>query len=109
MKARAALFFIAAALGGAAYAQESPSEVTDGEIARYKATAQKGCRDAGMSRGDPQDRVDTFCNCMLQTLEKSMKRTEWQQAYFYAFKNEEARENAVLEPHVKQIAVCQSQ
>lgn len=107
MNLRAAVFFIAAALAGAAFAQQSPSEVTDGEIARYKATAQKGCRDAGMSSGDPQERVDTFCNCMIQTLEKSMKRTEWQQAYFHSLKNEEAQENAVLEPHVKQIAACQ--
>ena len=103
---RAAVFFIAAALAGAAFAQESPSEVTDGEIARYKATAQKGCRDAGMSRGDPQERVDNFCNCMLQALEQSMKRTEWQQAYFHSLKNEEARESAILEPHIKQVGAC---
>jgi hypothetical protein len=109
LKLRAALLFAAAAFAGLAFAQESPSEVTDGEIARYKATAQKGCRDAGMARGDPQERVDTFCNCVLKTLEQSMKRTEWQQAYFYSIKNEEARENAVLEPHVKQLAACQVQ
>ena len=104
---RAAIAFLAAVtFAGTVFAQQSPSEVTDAEIARYKATAQKGCRDAGLARNDPQERVDTFCNCVLATLEKTMKRTEWQQAYFYSMKNQEAEEKGVLDPHVKNLGVC---
>ena len=106
MRAATIGFLAAVTFAGAAFAQESPSEVTDAEIARYKATAQKGCRDAGLARSDPQERVDAFCNCVLATLEKTMKRTEWQQASFYSMKNQEAEEKAVLDPHFKNLTVC---
>jgi hypothetical protein len=100
------LVLLAALAAGAALAQQSPSEVTDGEIAKYKATAQKGCRDTGMKYGDPQEKVNAFCNCVLSTLEQSMKRAEWQQAYFYSLKGQEADEKLVLAPHVKQLSAC---
>ena len=106
MRAATIGFLAAVTFAGAAFAQQSPSEVTDAEIARYKATAQKGCRDAGLARNDPQERIDTFCNCVISTLEKTMKRTEWQQAYFYSMKNQEAEEKTVLDPHVKNLGVC---
>ena len=106
MKAAAVGFVVAAALAGAANAQDAPSEVTDGEIARYKATAQTGCRQAGMARGDPQGKVDAFCTCVLQSLEKTMKRPEWQQAAFYSMKNDEAAEKKVLAPHVQDLGFC---
>jgi hypothetical protein len=99
-------FFVAAGLAGAAFAQQSPSEVTDAEIARYKQTAQQGCREPGMARGDPQEMIDAFCNCILATLEKNLKRTEWQQLYFYSLKKQDVEERVVLEPHIKGLAVC---
>jgi hypothetical protein len=106
LKAAPIGFLAAIAFAGAAFAQQSPAEVTDAEIARYKSTAQKGCREAGLARSDPQERIDIFCNCVLATLEKTMKRAEWQQAYFYSLKNQEAEERAVLDPHVKNLGVC---
>lgn len=106
MKAAAAGFVVAAALASAALAQEGPSEVTDAEIGRYKAAAQAGCRDGGMANGDPQGMVDAFCNCVLQSLEKTMKRPEWQQAAFYSMKNDEAAEKKVLAPHVQNLGFC---
>ena len=101
------LVLVTAALAaGAALAQESPAEVTDGEIARYKALAQKSCREPGLARGDPQEKVDTFCNCVIATLEKNLKRTEWQQLYFYSQKNQEEQEKIVLAPQVKHLIAC---
>ena len=106
MKFSRSLFLVTAALAGAAFAQQSPSEVTDAEIARYKVTAQMGCREPGLARGDPQDRIDAFCNCILTTLEKNLKRTEWQQLYFYSHTKQDVEERVVLEPHIKGLAVC---
>jgi hypothetical protein len=104
--AAAGLLLIVLAAPGLSAAQESPSEVSDAEIARYKATVQKICRDASMARGDPQVQTDAFCNCMLGTLEKSMKRPEWQQAYFYSLKNRESDEQQVVAPHLGRLEAC---
>lgn len=106
MRAAAAGLLLAAALAAPVYAQDAPSEVTDGEIARYKSAAQSACREAGMARGDPQARVDGFCTCVLESLNKTMKRPEWQQASFYSMRNQEAEEKKVLAPHVQNLAVC---
>ena len=100
------VFLIAASFAGAALAQESPSQVTDGEIAKYKAIAQRACREPGMARGDPQGAIDTFCNCVMTTLEKNLKRAEWQQLYFYSIKNQMEQELDVLAPHKKDLAGC---
>ncbi len=107
MKAAAAAFLLAAGLvSGTVSAQDAPSEVTDDEIARYKAKATSACREAGMKRGDAQVKVDAFCTCMIDTLSKSMKRPEWQQAYFYSNKNLEKEEEAVLAPHLGRLEAC---
>lgn len=106
MKAASAAFLLTALLAGTVSAQDSPADVTDGEIARYKAKAQNVCREAGMKRGDTQVKVDAFCTCMIDTLSKSMKRPEWQQAYFYSDKNLEKDEEAVLAPHLGRLEVC---
>ena len=101
---------IAAALACAfavpAFAQKEPAEVTDGEIAKYKQLAAGGCREAGEKQGDPKEKTDAFCSCVISTLEKTMKRPEWQQAYFYSLKGEAEREREVLGPHLKNVGAC---
>ena len=105
--------FIAAALACAfavpAFAQKEPAEVTDGEIAKYKQLAAGGCREAGEKQGDPKEKTDAFCSCVISTLEKTMKRPEWQQAYFYSLKGEADRERQVLGPHLNNVAACSPQ
>jgi hypothetical protein len=105
--------FVVAALACAfalpVFAQKEPAEVTDSEIAKYKQLAASGCRDAGEKQGDPKEKVDAFCGCLISTLEKSMKRPEWQQAYFYSVKGETDRERQVLGPHLKNVATCAPQ
>jgi len=90
------------------FAQKEPSDVTDKEIARYQALAKDGCVQAGLSRGDPQDRVEAFCGCMLDTLLKSMSRSEWQQAYFYSLKEQSDDERRVVTPHLSKLDACRS-
>jgi len=106
LKATAAGLLLAVVLAGAVHAQDAPSEVTDAEIARYKASAQSGCRQAGMARGDPPVKVDAFCNCVLESLTKTMKRPEWQQASFYSMSKDAAAEMKVLAPHVQNLGFC---
>ena len=106
MKSLRFVFLFAAALAGAALAQDSPSEVTDGEIAKYKAIARQASREPGIARGDPQESIDSFCNCIMTTLEKNLKRPEWQQLYFYSIKNQMEQELEVLTPHRRNLAGC---
>jgi hypothetical protein len=106
LKASAAGVLLAAVLASPLHAQDAPSEVTDGEIARYKEKAQSACREPGMARGDPQAKVDAFCNCVLASLNKTMTRPEWQQAAFYSLRNDENGEKKVLALHVQNLAFC---
>ena len=106
MKATAFVFAFTGIVTVSAHAQSSPSEVTDAEIERYKSTAQGGCRKAGIARGDPQEKVDAVCGCVMETLSKSMSRSEWQQAYFHALKKQEAEEKKVLAAHAAKLGVC---
>jgi hypothetical protein len=92
----------------AGYAQNEPSEVTDAEISKYKASAEAACRESGAKRGDPQERIDAFCGCVMATLSKSMSRPEWQQVYFYSLNRRNDREMQVLEPHLKKVAACRA-
>ena len=102
----AAAFALAAAQPAALHAQNEPSEVTDKEIARYKARAKDACMQPGLARGDPQDKVDAFCTCMVDILNKSMTRSEWQQAYFYSLKQRADDERRVVAPHLSNLDAC---
>jgi hypothetical protein len=93
-------------MAGPASAQQEPSEVTDGEIAKYKGIALAACTDGGVSRGEPKEKADAFCGCVVATLNKSMTRAEWQQAYFYSMKKQEKDEATVLAPHVSKLGNC---
>ena len=89
-------------------AQNAPSDVTDGEIDRYKTIARNACIDSGAAAGAPQDQVLAFCGCVLDTLTGSMTRPEWQQAYFYSMTDRSEEEKAVLAPHMAKIEVCRA-
>jgi hypothetical protein len=89
------------------FAQKEPAEVNDGEIAKYKTSAENECRAGAAGKGDPKD-VAQFCGCIFASLNKTMTRPEWQQAYFYSQKGEAARVREVLNPHLK-TAECRPQ
>jgi hypothetical protein len=100
------ILLAAAVLASVAGAQQSPSEVTDAEIAKYKKAAYAGCREPGLARDHPEAKVDAFCTCFMAALDKTMKRTEWQQAYFYWLTEQETEAKAVLAPHVQNLGYC---
>jgi hypothetical protein len=102
----AAAFVLAAMHAAAVHAQNEPSEVTDKEIARYQASARDACMQPGLARGDPQEKVEAFCSCMLEMLNKRMSRSEWQQAYFYSLKNQPDDERRVVAPHLSNLDAC---
>ena len=99
-----ALAFVS--LAGAVHAQESPSEVTDGEIAKYKKAAFEGCREPGLAKGDPEERINASCACVISNLEKTMKRPEWQQLYYYWIRKDDDQQKAVLAQHVQDLGHC---
>ena len=107
MNLRLTAMLLAFAVSATAYAQKEPAEVTDGEIAKYKNTSESDCRAGAAGKGDPAD-IAAFCSCIFESLNKTMKRPEWQQAYFYTLKGEEPRVREVLAPHLKQ-ATCRPQ
>lgn len=107
MKLRLTSVLLACAVSAAAFAQKEPAEVTDSEVAKYKASAEAECRVGAVGKADPAD-VAAFCSCLFTSLNKTMTRPEWQQVYFYANTNEGARARAVLDPHLKK-AECKPQ
>lgn len=106
MKIRSLALLLAFLIAGPVAAQKEPAEVTDGEIAKYKALAASSCQDAGTKQGDPKEKVDAFCGCLVATITKTMTRAEWQQAYFYSMKGQSQEERQVLDPHLKNVALC---
>jgi|SRR5688572_24987048 hypothetical protein len=103
---RLAAMTIAILAAGSAYGQETAAQVTADQVAVYQAAMDRGCRNAGHRRGDPQARVDAFCNCMMKTLETSMTPDEWKRAVLHALKRQDREEMAVLRPHMSKVQAC---
>jgi hypothetical protein len=106
MKTHAAGLVLCAVFSASAVAQQQPSEVTDKEIERYKAAAKNACMEPGIARGDPREKVDAVCSCVIGALSKSMSRSEWQQAYFYSTRKQADDERKVIAPHLPKPEVC---
>ena len=106
MRLRLTAMLLAALVSAPAGAQSDPSEVTDKEIANYKALATSSCQDAGTKKGDPKEQVDAFCGCLISTIDKTMTRADGQRAYFHSMKGQGLEERQVLEPHLKNVGVC---
>src|SRR5829696_7053246 len=93
-------FALAGALALNATAQDSPIDVSDGDIAKYKSVADAACREGGKKNGGPETKVEGFCACLLDHLTQAMTRTEWQQVYYYSRNQRENDEQQVLAPHL---------
>lgn len=106
MKSRIPMLLLCALFASAAAAQKGPSQVTDAQIKTYKENALKQCTDAGKAQKDPPEKVDTFCKCMIETLEKNVSQEEWKQLTFYAKEGRSADEINVLGPHREKVKEC---
>ena len=106
MKLRIVAVLLACAVAGSAWAQKTTSQITEAQIADYKRAAQTACRDGGKQQGDPEAKVEAFCGCMLETLNKDMTPAEWRQVVAYSQNNQEREEREALMPHLKKLDVC---
>jgi hypothetical protein len=106
MRTHAAALVLCAILSASAFAQKEPSEVTDREIERYKTAAKNACMEPGLAKGDARERVDAVCSCILGALNKTMTRSEWQQAYFYSVRKQPEDERKVIQPHLPKPELC---
>lgn len=89
------------------HAQRAPRDVNDHQMAEYKSVATTACREGGKQKGDPETQVNALCACLMEHLDKSMTRAEWQQAYFSAHNQKGEEERKILAPHLKAFKGCQ--
>ena len=100
---------LSGAFAGAAWSQQPGSSVTAKELAAYKRNAETGCQEGGKKQGDPQEKIDAFCSCLMATLEKSVSDAEWRQLVRYSREGRGADEKKALDPHLKNLAACRPQ
>jgi hypothetical protein len=106
---RTLLFLLACVAATATGAQKDPGDVTEVQIAAYKANAQKACIDGGKKQGDADERVNAFCSCMITVLNKNLTPSEWRQVVAFSRDNRPEEELKVLAPSLKQLEVCKPQ
>jgi hypothetical protein len=99
-------FVFAGTFALGATAQDSPIDVSDVEIAKYRAVADAACREGGKKNGGPETKVEGFCTCLMDHLTRAMTRAEWQQVYYYSRNQRENDEKQVLAPHLKTFQGC---
>ncbi len=109
MKLRTLAALLAFTLAGPALAQKTAAEVTDAQVDQYKSAAQKACTDGGEKAGDPQAKVEAFCGCLIETLNKNMTATEWRQAYYFSQKKQIEEERKIVTPHLAKLDVCRAE
>lgn len=109
MKLRTLALLLAFSVTGPALAQKSPADVTDAQVAEYKAAAQKACTEGGEKQGDPRAQVEAFCGCLIETLDKNMTPTEWRQAYYYSQEKQVEAERKIVGPHLAKLDVCRAE
>ena len=106
MKLRPAILIFCALFAASAAAQKTASEVTDAQIRDYQRAAEKSCHETGKARGDPPEKVATFCKCMTGVFMKNMTRSEWQNAFFYSVQKRAKEEANVFGPHLAKVRQC---
>jgi hypothetical protein len=110
MKLRSFAVLLTCAVAGSAWAaQKSTSNITEAQVANYKRAAQAACREGGKKNGDPEAKVEAFCGCMLETLNKSMTPSEWRQVVTYSQNNQANEEREALKPHLSKLGACAPQ
>lgn len=100
------VLWLLVAMTAPALAQTEATKVTKAQVAQYRSQAEAGCRQAGVQQGDPEDKVKTFCTCLIASLDKSMTMSDWQQAFVHSRAGRAEDELKVLEPHLKEGSVC---
>lgn len=92
---------------GASAAHGDPKDVTNLDVATYKASVESGCRDQGRRLGHPWTQVQRRCKCVVDTLESRVSKDEWKRATSFAQQRKEHDEAAVLAPHMAALKRCE--
>ena len=101
-------FCVATLAGCTAAKQREPADVSAAEVATYKGGLEKGCRDDARGRKETPAQVDTFCSCVIVTLNQRMSQDEWRKATFFAQQHNDRAEQEVLAPHMSAMANCRA-
>lgn len=99
------LFALAISVAGA---QESPTEITEAQVDFYQLGIETGCKDAGRRKGDPVEKVEGFCSCMMRTLKAQLTSEEWRQAAFFSRNHQAREEMQIIGPHMTKIQECRN-
>jgi hypothetical protein len=102
-------FLLVALFPLAALAQKSAGEVNVRQVFQYQANVERGCKDRGRQHGDPAERVDAFCGCMIKAMRASVPVDAWQKAYFHSVHNEPEEERKALLPHLPNLQECKDE
>jgi len=95
-------------LGCVATPHNDASEISSFEVSVYKAGLEKGCRDAGRNRGDSAAQVDSFCSCLVTTLNDRLSESDWKRATFFAQQRRDRDEYGVVAPHMPAVEQCRA-
>jgi hypothetical protein len=87
-------------------AQQSAAQVTDAQVSNYKRVAAESCREGGKKQGDPEEQVNAFCGCLMDTLDKSMSAAQWREVVSYSLNKQPEQEAKVLTPHLAKAKAC---
>jgi hypothetical protein len=96
------------ALAGCASTLKSPDAVTQADIDRYQFGLYRDCQEAGAKHGQPQLRIDVFCNCAFETLKQNLSRSDWNRAVYYYLNGRDRDELQVISPIMAKVAMCRA-
>lgn len=108
MRSRSLIFLALLAIAGCASTLKSPDAVTQADIDRYQFGLYRDCQEAGAQRGQPQLRIDVFCNCAYETLNQNLSRSDWKRAVYYYLNGRDREELQVISPIMEKAAMCRA-
>lgn len=96
-----------AALSASSWAQENPNAVTMAQVVGYQRGLQSSCERLGRLRGDQEQAVLSYCECVLTVFRFNASITDWQTAYFHFTNQQFEQEAKVLAPYKPKLARCE--
>ena len=89
-----------------AAAQETPSGVTDAQIAEMRAALEPGCLARGRARGAPEHEVVSFCTCMTKVLDANVPMETWRRMAWLGSQHKEAEPVQLLSSFASLLQPC---
>jgi hypothetical protein len=96
------------AIASSGCAPQSPTDVTDMQIALYQKNILQGCQKGGRQRGGDPRNVDAFCDCVVETMKVRVSHVDWQRAYVAATHERHEQEQAIFAPSMDSLQTCKA-